>query len=89
MSESFFHTCVKWLPDSAQEYPRTHQSQIIIDYMKSFLIIPGGHPGVAKAIMRFLGLDLGPARPPIARLNKSQEAALREDLDKIGFFGWR
>ena len=70
-------------------YLCAHQSQVIVDYMKSFLIIPGGHPGVGKAIMGFLGLDLGPARSPIARLNKSQEAALREDLDKIGFFGWR
>ena len=73
----------------SKEYLCTHQSQFFAGYMKCFHIIPGRHPGIAKAIMRFLGLDLGPARSPIARLNKSQEAALREDLDKIGFFSWR
>jgi len=49
----------------------------------------GGHPGVAKAIMRFLGLDLGPARSPLSQLSESVEAGLREELDGIGFFTWR
>lgn len=48
----------------------------------------GGHAAVGKAIMRFLGLDLGPARSPLS-LSESQEAQLREELDSIGFFAWR
>ena len=50
---------------------------------------PGGDPGVGKAIMRFLGLDLGPARFPLSQLTESQEADLKEELDKIGFFSWK
>lgn len=49
----------------------------------------GGHPGVGKAIMRYLGLDLGPARSPLSQLSESMEAGLREELDHIGFFTWR
>jgi len=49
----------------------------------------GGHPGIGKAIMRFLGFDLGHARSPNSRLSESQEAALKEELDEIGFFSWR
>ncbi|KAJ7392858.1 hypothetical protein OS493_010519 [Desmophyllum pertusum] len=49
----------------------------------------GGHAGVWKTIMRFLGLDLGPARSPLSQLSESQEAEFREELDKIGFFSWR
>ncbi|RMX50672.1 hypothetical protein pdam_00021430 [Pocillopora damicornis] len=48
----------------------------------------GGHAGVGKAIMRFLGLDLGPARSPLS-LSESQEAQLRDELGNIGFFTWR
>ena len=49
----------------------------------------GGHAGVGKAIMRFLGLDLGLSRPPLSQLSAIQEAALREELDEIGFFTWK
>ncbi|KAL9963931.1 hypothetical protein ACROYT_G027487 [Oculina patagonica] len=49
----------------------------------------GGTPVAGKAIMRFLGLDLGPGRSPNAQLSQSQEIELREELDKIGFFTWR
>lgn len=49
----------------------------------------GGDSGVGKAIMRFLGLDLGPARFPLSQLTESQEADLKEELDKIGFFSWK
>jgi len=65
------------------------QVQFGVDYMKVFCALPGGHPAVGKAIMRFLGLDLGPARLPLSELSGSVEAGLREELDGIGFFTWR
>ena len=55
----------------------------------SFSMFAGGHPGVAKAIMSYLGLDLGPARSPFSQLSESVETGLREELDSIGFFTWR
>lgn len=66
------------------------QAQFGVDYMTCFLfVLPGGHPGVGKTIMRFLGLDLGPARAPLPQLSESLEAGLREELEGIGFFTWR
>jgi len=57
--------------------------------MTGSFVLPGGHPAVGKAFMRFLGLDLGPARSPLSELSDSVEAGLREELDGIGFFTWR
>ena len=66
------------------------QAQFGVDYMAVFFsAFPGGHPAVGKAIMRFLGLDLGPARSPLSQLSDSVETGLREELDGIGFFIWR
>lgn len=49
---------------------------------------PSGYMGAAKALMSILGVDVGPARLPNGNLDKSQKAALRKDLDKLGFFKW-
>ena len=47
----------------------------------------GGLPA-GKAIMRMIGQDCGPARPPLRNLTEEQCAALRAELDRIGFFGY-
>ena len=47
-----------------------------------------GYMGAAKATMKMLGVDVGPARLPNGSLNREQEAALRADLEKLGFFDW-
>ena len=46
--------------------------------------------GVAgfKAVMAMVGLDLGPPRLPVCPLTEEQQAALRRELEEIGFFEW-
>jgi N-acetylneuraminate lyase len=45
----------------------------------------GGMPA-NKAIMKLIGLDCGPVRPPLPQITPAQEAALKADLEGIGFF---
>ncbi len=47
-----------------------------------------GYMGAAKALMDFLGVDVGPARLPNTNLTAAQRAALRSDLERLGFFEW-
>ncbi len=49
---------------------------------------PGNSLGAYKAVMSMLGIDCGPARPPLKTLTKAQTDALRRDLDAIGFFDY-
>ena len=49
------------------------------------LLKHGGHPA-GKAIMALVGIDCGPARPPFSALAGEKLAALRADLEAIGFF---
>ena len=51
-------------------------------------LAPRGYMGAAKSLMTMLGVDVGPARLPNGNLNKSEQAALRADLEKLGFFNW-
>jgi len=44
--------------------------------------------GAAKATMKMLGVDVGPARLPCGSLNEAQTQALRSDLEQMGFFEW-
>jgi N-acetylneuraminate lyase len=43
----------------------------------------------SKALMRFIGIECGPARPPFMPFSREEEKSLRSDLDSIGFFDWR
>ncbi|HWN96712.1 MAG TPA: dihydrodipicolinate synthase family protein [Methylomirabilota bacterium] len=47
-----------------------------------------GYMGAAKAVMRMLGVDVGPARLPNTSLDAQQQAALRAELERLGFFDW-
>jgi N-acetylneuraminate lyase len=47
-----------------------------------------GYMGAAKAVMKMLGVDVGPARLPHGNLSAEQTAALRADLEQLGFFDW-
>lgn len=79
-----------WLQMESQSTQLQSKYSLMLITWRVFFFVPaGGHPGVGKTIMRFLGLDLGPARSPNAQLSQSQETELREELDKIGFFTWR
>lgn len=48
----------------------------------------GGHNGVQKSIMKLRGLDVGYPRLPVMPLDDDQVAALKKDLQDIGFFDW-
>lgn len=52
------------------------------------LLASHGYMGAAKATMKLLGVDVGPARLPNGSLNAEQQAALRKDLEALGFFDW-
>ena len=45
------------------------------------------HPSI-KSVMGMMGIDVGPCRLPLGGLDDSAKAALRKDLDAIGFFEW-
>jgi N-acetylneuraminate lyase len=47
-----------------------------------------GYMGAAKAAMKMLGVDVGPARLPNNTLTLEQVASLRSKLDAMGFFDW-
>lgn len=47
-----------------------------------------GYMAAAKTVMKFLGIDCGPVRVPLQRLDAEQESELHTDLERIGFFDW-
>jgi N-acetylneuraminate lyase len=47
-----------------------------------------GYMGAAKAVMKMLGVDVGPARLPHSNPDPDQVKALRADLEAMGFFEW-
>lgn len=51
-------------------------------------LAPRGFMGAAKATMKMLGVDVGPARLPNGNLNAEQQLALRTELETLGFFDW-
>ena len=44
--------------------------------------------GAAKATMKMLGVDVGPARLPNGNLNAQEVSTLRHELETMGFFDW-
>jgi N-acetylneuraminate lyase len=47
-----------------------------------------GYMGAAKAVMGFLGVDVGPARLPYTNLAAEEVRKLRGELEGMGFFDW-
>lgn len=47
-----------------------------------------GYMSAAKAVMKMLGVPVGPARLPHGQLDAAQEKALQSDLEAMGFFDW-
>lgn len=47
-----------------------------------------GYMGAAKATMKVLGVDVGPARLPNGTLDAARSESLRRDLETLGFFDW-
>jgi len=44
--------------------------------------------GAAKAVMKMVGVDCGPVRPPLGNLTAEQYRALQAELEKLGFFDY-
>ncbi len=44
--------------------------------------------GAAKAVMKMLGVDIGPARQPNRNPTAEQLTKLRAELERLGFFDW-
>ena len=55
--------------------------------MVRVLIAHNLHPSI-KAVMGMLGIDVGGCRAPLGVLDDSAKAALKKDLEAIGFFEW-
>jgi N-acetylneuraminate lyase len=47
-----------------------------------------GYLGAAKAVMKILGVDVGPARLPNIALTPEQTKKLRDELEAMRFFEW-
>ncbi len=47
-----------------------------------------GYMGASKAVMRHLGVPVGPVRLPLSNPTPDQETALIDELGRIGFFDW-
>jgi len=47
-----------------------------------------GFMGATKAVMKMVGVDVGPARLPNATLSADETAGLRSELERVGFFDW-
>ena len=52
------------------------------------LITSFGYLPAAKKIMQWIGVDCGPARPPLANPSGQKLDSLRAELDSAGFFEW-
>ena len=47
-----------------------------------------GYMHSAKAGMQWVGVDCGPARPPLPQASSEDLASLRGELETMGFFEW-
>ncbi len=65
---------------TAQEY------QLMSVNLVMALVSTGEFFSSCKAVMRWLGLDLGPVRPPLNDIDANTAADLRKKLESLGFF---
>ena len=52
------------------------------------IIAAHGYLPAAKAVMKMLGVECGPARPPLGNLTETAKTSLKNELEEIGFFDW-
>jgi N-acetylneuraminate lyase len=52
------------------------------------ILLPYGGIPASKAIMKFLGVDCGPARLPLVQLSPAAEQSLKAELEAVDFFDW-
>ncbi|MGN6385479.1 MAG: dihydrodipicolinate synthase family protein [Verrucomicrobiota bacterium] len=84
-SATIYHRVIKAFGDGNFKEARAEQLRSV----QMVAVLAGkGYMGAAKAVMKMLGVDVGPARLPQGNLTPEQEAALRSELDALGFFDW-
>jgi N-acetylneuraminate lyase len=59
-----------------------------VRYVQAIRRRAGRELSAVKTTMKFLGVDLGPARAPVPNLTADEERAFRQELEDIGFFEW-
>lgn len=57
---------------------------------QAFITVMHRHGGLpaGKAMMKMIGVDCGPVRPPLRNLTPAAEVALRAELEELGFFSY-
>lgn len=78
-----YYDIIKHFNDGNIKSARCGQVQAIemIKVLCKYSVLPAG-----KAIMKFIGVDCGPARKPVRSLTVEQVGQLHDDLSEIGFF---
>jgi N-acetylneuraminate lyase len=61
-----------------------HQSHLFCEILGKYR----GNLMGGKRIMKFLGMDCGPNRLPLQNISDAEEAAMKKDLEAIGFFSY-
>ena len=47
-----------------------------------------GYLPATKAVLKMIGVDCGPARPPLGNLSEAAKVTLQSEVEGIGFFDW-
>jgi len=59
------------------------RSIALVDVLYKYDYLPA-----AKMVMKMIGIDCGPARPPLANLKGSEASELEKELEELSFFDW-
>jgi N-acetylneuraminate lyase len=80
-----FHRLIQSFHDGDLEAARKEQFRALQLFR---LLDDHGLLGATKAIMKLLGVDVGPARLPLVNPSPEQLGSLRGKLEQLGFFDW-
>jgi N-acetylneuraminate lyase len=56
--------------------------------MARLIFLSGTGNSPLKSMMKLIGFDCGPIRLPQVALTKEEEARLKSEMERIGFFEW-
>lgn len=70
-----------------QDFPAAREAQLRSTRLIA-LLSRYGYMGAAKALMGWLGVEVGPPRLPNQPLTFEQTSTLRHELETLGFFDW-
>lgn len=80
-----FHRLIQSFREGDLEAARKEQFRALQLFQ---LLDDHGLLGATKAIMKLLGVDVGPARLPLVNPSPEQLGSLRGKLEQLGFFDW-